>query len=675
MGAFQHIRYAAKTDIGRKRSNNEDAFGVFPEAGIFCVADGMGGGDDGEVASDATVKAIGKFVQECPFPANCTFPIDGIVSGVRSAVNAASGWISRRAKEKGLKGCGSTFAGICFDAAKPDTAVSLHAGDSRLYRVRGHSIKRLTVDHSAAELMGAKDDKDINPMFRGVILRAVGIQPTVELERTEVPLKSGDKVLICSDGLSRMLNDKAMLSIVREERDLESAVNKLVDAANEAGGTDNITVELLEIGEFPAPLPTSLLVSADGVPVEENRLTSCSDTSKVDYGHGDATMTTGSGFIPSTADEVNEPESETTVNIPEDGVADGQPGGGGGGTGIPQGSLDALKRKIFVYKVLTSSLFAFSLILLVMVASIVIVRVRARANAEAKQKSIVETSVHHKEQKDSLQAVEAGRKAAAEQRERDEEFLKARATIQTPEKQMELAEKARKAVKIREREEAAAREAARQDELRKAEERRQQQEREEAEAREVARQEELRKAEEQRQRQEREAAEARQEELRKAEEQRQQQEAARALEAEQNQVIKLFSDVVKNGDAGKFYAKVKQLIPKSFPENLYQKFSQTVNNDLTRSEKIEAIIALTKDIQQVMVNLREYSVMMLDIVKSDLADETSSEVKRKSDKMALAGIEEFVRQTDVFVRQEASAASAQKTCVTIIRSVPKWFDF
>ena len=80
MGAFPHIRYAAKSDIGRKRTNNEDAFGAFPSSGIFCVADGMGGGDDGEVASAATIKAVERFTKECPIPEKFTYPIEGTVS-------------------------------------------------------------------------------------------------------------------------------------------------------------------------------------------------------------------------------------------------------------------------------------------------------------------------------------------------------------------------------------------------------------------------------------------------------------------------------------------------------------------------------------------------------------------------------------------------------------------
>ena len=106
MGAFPHIQYAALSDLGRKRKNNEDSFGTFPSVGVFCVADGMGGGDDGEVASAATVRAVETFAAKNPFPQNAAYPVDSYVKGLCEAVNAASEWIFHRTQEKNLKGCG-----------------------------------------------------------------------------------------------------------------------------------------------------------------------------------------------------------------------------------------------------------------------------------------------------------------------------------------------------------------------------------------------------------------------------------------------------------------------------------------------------------------------------------------------------------------------------------------
>ncbi|MBO7483146.1 MAG: serine/threonine-protein phosphatase [Kiritimatiellae bacterium] len=259
MGAFSHLKCAAASDIGRKRKNNEDSFGVFPEAGFFCVADGMGGGDDGEVASAATVRAIEDFTASHPQPDNAGYSAERYADGICRALVVTSGWIYDRTQEKHLKGCGSTFVGVCFDPTRPAEALALHAGDSRLYRIRGRSIQRITRDHSAAELIGAKDEDDINPMFRGMILRAVGIQPVVDVERTPVQVKFGDKLVICSDGLYRMVPEKKIVSILRAAETPDDAVKTLIDAANEAGGIDNVTAVLVEVGELPQPLPVAEL--------------------------------------------------------------------------------------------------------------------------------------------------------------------------------------------------------------------------------------------------------------------------------------------------------------------------------------------------------------------------------------------------------------------------------
>ncbi len=256
MGTFSHIAFSAKSDIGRKRKNNEDAFGTFPSLGVYCVADGMGGGDDGEIASAAAVGAVEKFVKAHPLPATAAYPVQSIVAGVRSAVNGASKWIFDRAKIRNLKGCGSTFVCLCLDPARPDEAIALHAGDSRLYRIRGRGIQQITKDHSAAELIGARNESELNPMFRGMILRAVGIQPSVEIDATPLPLKEGDSIVICSDGLCRMVPDKKIASIVRDNETPDAAVAALIAAANEAGGIDNVTVVLVKVGKLPPPLPT-----------------------------------------------------------------------------------------------------------------------------------------------------------------------------------------------------------------------------------------------------------------------------------------------------------------------------------------------------------------------------------------------------------------------------------
>jgi len=248
------IQVAALTDVGRIRNNNEDSYGSFPDVGVFCVADGMGGGDDGEVASTATVQAVARIVSDLTPPSGCAFALEHVADALAGAVNEASGWICRRSKDRCLSSCGSTFVGLCLDAAHPQRAMALHAGDSRLYRIRGGGIQQLTADHSVAGMLGARDETEVNPMFRSMILRAVGVAPEVELARTPVDVAEGDRFLLCSDGLSRMVSDERILSVCQSNGNSEEAAQLLVAEANRAGGLDNITVIVIDVGTLPDPL-------------------------------------------------------------------------------------------------------------------------------------------------------------------------------------------------------------------------------------------------------------------------------------------------------------------------------------------------------------------------------------------------------------------------------------
>ena len=270
MKPFDTIRFSGRSDIGRKRKNNEDNFGMFPALGVWLVADGMGGGDDGEVASAAVVREVDELVSACPQPEAGAFAAEDVVKGVEAAINKASQWIFRRTREKRLTSCGSTVVGCVLDAVCPGQAIAFHAGDSRLYRLRGRGIKQITVDHSAAEMIGIKDESKVNPMFRGMVLRAVGVKPTVEIELTPFDVKEGDRILICSDGLSRMVKDRKLGAISAKEPEVENAVSALIAAANEAGGVDNVTAVMIEIGPLPPPVaraafPASIeAATADG---------------------------------------------------------------------------------------------------------------------------------------------------------------------------------------------------------------------------------------------------------------------------------------------------------------------------------------------------------------------------------------------------------------------------
>ena len=333
MANFGHILSAGLTDVGRKRKNNEDSFGTYPAEGIFVVADGMGGGDDGEVASAATVKAAAEFASLCNPPTGKAWPADGLADALSVKMDEASAWIFARAREKKLKTCGSTCVGVLFNPGRPETPMAFHAGDSRLYLVRGKTIKQITADHSAAAMFGAKSEEDVNPMFRGVITRAVGLAPHVELERTEFRIKEGDRLILCSDGLSKMVQDKDICSMARSSKTPEDAVKTLVDAANKAGGVDNVTAVAMFIGALPPPLPVTALPSGFAKPAKQEddpQMTVVGSLS----GFHDAATATISGMGQDTMSGCDMPESGATV-IPAPDAATEFPGMSPAESGAP----------------------------------------------------------------------------------------------------------------------------------------------------------------------------------------------------------------------------------------------------------------------------------------------------------------------------------------------------
>lgn len=250
---FPYLASADLTDVGRRRKNNEDSLIRLPDAGIFCVADGMGGVQGGEIASKACVDALRKEFTETP-EAPFALTADASARLVERALNGASKWIKTRAESLGMSGTGSTAVVLVFDRVTPSQGIALHAGDSRAYRLRGDKLAQITADHSVAAAAGLPDDSSLPPMFRGVITRAVGLERRVELEYTPFDVVPGDVFLICSDGLSKMVNDKRITKLVRKHiaGPLEAMARALVDEALEAGGDDNVSVVLIQVAaELP----------------------------------------------------------------------------------------------------------------------------------------------------------------------------------------------------------------------------------------------------------------------------------------------------------------------------------------------------------------------------------------------------------------------------------------
>jgi len=224
---------AVRTDTGRQRNANEDS--LFTDAPLFVVADGMGGAQAGEVASRAAAES---FAHDLP-----SAPPERLLEETIEGANRTIHELAR--KDPGLAGMGTTITAALVDLDAEEVAIG-HVGDSRAYRLRGGRFEQLTRDHSLVEEMRRKgqltDAQAEDHPQRSIITRALGPEPEVQVDLQTVPVCSGDVFLICSDGLTTMLDDEKIGQILGRATSLQSAVRALVDEANRAGGRDNITV-------------------------------------------------------------------------------------------------------------------------------------------------------------------------------------------------------------------------------------------------------------------------------------------------------------------------------------------------------------------------------------------------------------------------------------------------
>jgi len=251
---------AAVTDAGRRRRRNEDSYVLEPP--LFAVADGMGGAQAGEIASRIAASVLR----------------DSSAQSGEAAVVALIQEANRRvyeaaANDRARSGMGTTITAALVD----DGIVHVgHVGDSRAYRIRGGLLEQLTEDHSlVAELVRSgrlsEEEAHLHPQ-RSVITRVLGTDPDVDVDTFSLETASGDVFMLCSDGLTSMVDDEAILGIVERHRaDLGQAAQALVDAANEGGGEDNITVVVFEIvgegfDETPAAAPAPAAEQVDDEP-------------------------------------------------------------------------------------------------------------------------------------------------------------------------------------------------------------------------------------------------------------------------------------------------------------------------------------------------------------------------------------------------------------------------
>jgi serine/threonine protein phosphatase PrpC len=236
--------YAVASDTGRRRRRNEDNYVVAPP--LFAVADGMGGAQAGEVASRLAASALE--AGESDVLAG-TKGIDALIQEANRRI------FDRASSDPSASGMGTTMTVALVEGM---TVAIGHVGDSRAYLVRGEQMEQLTEDHSLVnELLKSgklsEEEAQVHPQ-RSVITRAVGTDPDVDVDGFTIEAEDGDVFLICSDGLTDMVEDEEILELLHSNReDLDKAVKALVSAANRGGGEDNITAVAFRISSETVP--------------------------------------------------------------------------------------------------------------------------------------------------------------------------------------------------------------------------------------------------------------------------------------------------------------------------------------------------------------------------------------------------------------------------------------
>lgn len=247
------------TDLGRKRQNNEDNYLINDELNLYVVADGMGGHAGGEFASQIAVNTVEEvFTNLDTLAAPVAIPGELAQEAmIKEKIEYAIRLAGRRIYEKALeehefRGMGTTALGIYMFQ---DRMFISHVGDSRGYRIRKNGIEQLTEDHSLvneqikAGILSPEMAK--THRLKNIITRSLGYQEEVEVDTRIEQLEEGDTFLLCSDGLSNMVEEDEMLELVTRYH-LQEAANRLIEAANERGGDDNITVVLARVNRVGA---------------------------------------------------------------------------------------------------------------------------------------------------------------------------------------------------------------------------------------------------------------------------------------------------------------------------------------------------------------------------------------------------------------------------------------
>lgn len=245
-----------ETNVGMKRTHNEDNFTCLDDDHLYVVADGMGGHASGEVASQMAIDTLREFFRATTADPEATWPYKMDKSRgyeenrLITSIKLANLRIYEAAqRDPKLRGMGTTAVGILV---VEDGVLIAHVGDSRVYRVRGGAMTQLTEDHSLLndyiKMKRLSEEEIANFPHKNVIVRALGMKETVKVDTQLDKPQSGDIYVLCSDGLCGPASDAEIEEIVlAEQKDLKAAANRLIERANANGGPDNITVVLAKV--------------------------------------------------------------------------------------------------------------------------------------------------------------------------------------------------------------------------------------------------------------------------------------------------------------------------------------------------------------------------------------------------------------------------------------------
>ncbi len=237
------MKWSQASDAGLVRRVNEDCLCIEPGLGLFAVADGMGGHQAGEIASRMATAELVRFLKS--HFSHRADPGKILVQGVQAANRMVYQLSCSHASYRGM---GTTLTAVLV---RKENLYLAHVGDSRIYLLRRGKMQQLTQDHSLVQelvrLGGLSEEQARHHPQRNVLTRALGIEPRVEVDCGQVRLQEGDRVLLCTDGLTVHLSPEEIGMLVEQIPDLDRAVSVLVQTALERGGSDNITVILMAV--------------------------------------------------------------------------------------------------------------------------------------------------------------------------------------------------------------------------------------------------------------------------------------------------------------------------------------------------------------------------------------------------------------------------------------------